>query len=37
MCTKLFALPWQITVPTRSFDRTKAVQIQPRLELVQTN
>jgi uncharacterized protein YbjT (DUF2867 family) len=37
LCTKLFARPWEITVPTRRFDRTKALQIQPRLELVQTD
>jgi len=37
VCTKLALLPWQITVPTRSFDRNKALQVQSRLELFEAD
>jgi NADH dehydrogenase len=37
LCTKLALLPWQLTVPTRRFDRTKALQVQPRLELFEAD
>ncbi|APW36882.1 NAD-dependent dehydratase [Rhodoferax koreense] len=37
VCTKLALLPWQVTVPTRRFDRTKSLQIQSRLDLFEAD